>query len=199
MRARVVLLALVALSCGQPVVKPDGGAGVGPISTTQVQAACGAISIEQWTLGSATHVAVGTAIAWPSNPPSSGPHFPQWAAFQEYGSPVPRCYYVHDLEHGAVVLLYNCDLVDAATCEAIKTALRAASASLGDDARCSGTAARVRTVITPDAAITEPLVAVSWGFIYRASCVDQPSLDAFVNAHYALGPENLCAAGVTSF
>ncbi|MFT3706852.1 MAG: DUF3105 domain-containing protein [Archangium sp.] len=188
---------LFVVGCSAPPVKPDGGAA--PVSTTQVQASCGAISIEEWTLGDAQHVAVGTPISWPSNPPSSGPHFPRWAAFKEFTSPVPRGYYVHDLEHGAVVLLYNCDLVDAATCDAIKTALRDASTSIADDAKCTGTGARVRTVLTPDSAITEPLVAVSWGFIYRAACVDQPSLNAFVNAHYALGPENLCAAGVTTF
>jgi hypothetical protein len=55
-----------------------------------------------------THVPVGSTIQWNSNPPSSGPHFPIWAAYQSYTAPVPRGYYVHDLEHGAVVLLSNC-------------------------------------------------------------------------------------------
>ncbi|MBL8912790.1 MAG: DUF3105 domain-containing protein [Archangium sp.] len=195
---RVVVL-LVASACGQPAVKPDGGTAEQPISTMQITGAPCAISIEQWPLGDATHFTQGAPLTWPSNPPASGPHYSRWAAFQEFTTAVPRGNYVHSLEHGAVVLLYNCDLVDAATCDAIKTALRAATTSLPDDSKCSGLPTRVRTVMTPDSALTEPLVAVSWGFIYRAACVDQTSLNAFASAHYAQGPEDLCAAGVTSF
>ena len=113
-----------------------------------------------------------------------------------FTSPVPRGYYVHDLEHGAVVLLSNCDQVSG-DCTPVLDALRAASASLPDDPLCSSV--RVRTVITPDPLIDQPLVAVSWGYVYRAACVDQPSLNAFVQAHYGKGPEALCANGVTQF
>ena len=187
----LALAALVLAACGQPAV--------GPLSKTSITGAPCAISIEQWALGEATHVAAGTSLTWPSNPPSSGSHFPQWAAFQEFMTPVPRGNYVHSLEHGAVVLLYNCDLVDAATCDSIKTALRSVSAAISDDPKCSGLPTRVRTVITPDPKLAEPLAAVSWGFIYRAACVDQPSLNAFAIERYAKAPEDLCAAGVTTF
>jgi len=139
---------------------------------------------------------VGSVIEWPSNPPQSGSHYPVWAAFQEFSTPVPRGFYVHDLEHGAVVLLHRCDLVG--DCAPVLEALRQTAASLPDDARCSG-GVRVRTVITPDPLIPEPIVAVSWGFIYRAQCVDLPSLKAFASAHYAQAPEDECANGVTSF
>lgn len=193
-----LVLAMLFVSCGTPAVKSDGGTGEQPISTMQIAGAPCAISIEQWPIGDATHHAQGTALTWSSNPPASGPHYSRWAAFQEFTTPVPRGNYVHSLEHGAVVLLYNCDLVDTATCDAIKTALRAATTSIPDDAKCA-LPTRVRTVMTPDTALTEPLVAVSWGFIYRAACVDQTSLNAFANDHYAKGPEDLCAPGVTSF
>ena len=39
-----------------------------------------------------------------SNPPSSGPHYPIWADFKEYATPVPDGYLVHAEEHGAVLL-----------------------------------------------------------------------------------------------
>lgn len=193
MNARFTLLLLVLTNCGPPTPTPTDQ----PLSTATVDAGC-AITIEQWPLGSATHVPVGTAITWPSNPPASGPHFPVWAAFHEFTSPVPRGYLVHDLEHGAVVLLHRCDLVDTATCDAIQTALRAASDALPTDPKCTSPV-RVRTVIAPDSSIPQPLVAVSWGFIYRAACVDQASLDAFVKSHYAQAPEDECANGTTSF
>ena len=110
---------------------------------------------------------------------------------------MPRGYYVHDLEHGAVVLLHRCELLGS-DCTAALEALRQTVASLPDDPRCSG-GVRVRTVITPDPLIPEPIVAVSWGFIYRAQCVDLPSLKAFASSHYAQAPEDECANGVTSF
>ena len=190
-----VLSVLTGCGAASPSTTDAGDAG-GALEVTTIDAGC-AITVERWPLGSGEHVPVGTEITWPSNPPASGPHYPVWAAFQEFSSPVPRGYYVHDLEHGAVVLLSNCAAVSG-DCTPILEALRQASASLPDDPLCSG-GVRVRTVITPDPLITQPLVAVTWGYIYRAQCVDQPSLSAFVQAHYAQAPEDECANGVTQF
>jgi len=184
-------------SCGAVTSSGSDAGGSKPLMVTSVDAGC-AVSIEAWPLGAGLHVPVGSVIEWPSNPPQSGTHYPVWAAFQEFSTAVPRGYYVHDLEHGAVVLLHRCELLGGGDCTPVLEALRQTAASLPDDARCSG-GVRVRTVITPDPLIAEPIVAVSWGFIYRAQCVDLPSLKAFASAHYAQGPEDECANGVTSF
>ena len=172
-----------------------------PLETTTIDGGC-AITVESWALAEATHVPVGTDLKWDSNPPASGSHFPVWAAFQEFTAPVPRGYYVHDLEHGAVVLLYNCTRLEGAesgpACELIREGLRQASASLPDDSRCGG-AVRVRTVISPDWLTPTSVSAVAWGFVYRADCVDLPSLKAFTAAHYAHAPEDECSNGVTAF
>jgi len=42
-----------------------------------------------------------------SNPPTSGNHNPQPAAFKIYDNPVPKENLVHSMEHGAVVVWYN--------------------------------------------------------------------------------------------
>ena len=48
-------------------------------------------------------------IEWSSNPPATGSHYWVWARWNRaYTDPVPRGHYVHNLEHGGVVLLYNC-------------------------------------------------------------------------------------------
>jgi hypothetical protein len=147
----------------------------------------------------ATHVQIGTPIEWDSNPPSSGPHYPIWAAYAAYSSPVPRGYYVHDLEHGAIVFLYNCG--DAASCPDVVAALTAASNSIPDDPLCSaaGQGVRVRTVITPDPLLDVPVAAAAWGFTYKAQCADLPTLIEFANAHYGQGPETLCTNGTSVF
>jgi hypothetical protein len=143
----------------------------------------------------AQHVAIGTHVTYDSNPPSSGPHYPIWAAYQAYDTPVPREYYVHDLEHGGVALLYKCD----GACPAILDALTRVSNALPDDPLCNGEGVRVRTVITPDLLLDVPVAAAAWGWTYKADCPDLPSLTQFVKDHYGQGPEATCANGVTSF
>ncbi len=75
------------------------------------------------------------------------------------------------------------------------------SDSLPDDPLCTsaGEGVRVRTVITPDPLIDVPVAAAAWGWVYRAQCIDLPTLKAFAQQHYGQGPEVLCANGTTQF
>jgi uncharacterized protein DUF3105 len=140
------------------------------------------------------HVDLNTDVQWSSNPPSSGPHYAVWAAFQAYSFPVSRLYYVHDLEHGAIVFLYQCG---DAGCPDIVQGLQAASDAIPDDPLCAaeGQGVRVRTVITPDPLIDVPVAAAAWGWTYKAECLDLPTLKQFALDHYGQGPETLCAQG----
>lgn len=167
-----------------------------------VDAAC-PIVIDSPPVLDSPHVAIDTPVTYNSNPPSSGPHYPIWAAFQEYTQPVDRRYYVHDLEHGAVVLLYNCnagtDAGPAPSCEASVAALRAAIAALPNDPLCTGGGPRVRAVLAPDPGLDVPIAVAAWGWTYRATCIDPASLTDFVKAHYGQGTEALCADGQPTF
>jgi hypothetical protein len=156
------------------------------------------VEIDSPPLLTASHVPIGTDIQWDSNPPSSGAHFPVWAAYTAYTSPVPRGYYVHNEEHGAVVLLYQCG---DASCPDVAAALQAVSDSLPDDPLClqRGEGVRVRTVLSPDPLLDVPVAAAAWGWVYRAQCVDLPTLEAFAHEHYGQGPEVLCDDGTTQF
>jgi hypothetical protein len=183
-----------ACSSKTPVLDlSDGGYVDEP---TYIEASC-LVALDSPPLLPAIHVAIGTEVEWDSNPPSSGPHFPIWAAYQAYTSPVPRGYYVHDLEHGAVVFLYNCPN----GCPDVVATLQAASDAIPDDPLCTqaGEGVRVRTVITPDPLLDVPVAAAAWGYTYKAACADLPTLTAFARAHYGNGPEVLCTNGTTSF
>lgn len=148
------------------------------------------VTIESPELLSVKHVPEGSTITWNSNPPSSGDHFPVWAAFQEYTSPVPRGYLVHDLEHGAVLLLYKCD----PACPAIVDELRKIRDALPSDPLCAPDV-RVRVILAPDPDLDVPVAAAAWGWTYKAQCVDVPTLTQFARDHYAQGPENVCSQG----
>lgn len=139
----------------------------------------------------ANHKEVGTPIEWSTNPPSSGDHFGQWAAFKEYSSVVPLGFLVHSMEHGAVLLLYKCD---APPCTETVEALRRVRDAVPTDPACES-ATRVRVIIAQDPLLDVPVAAVAWGWTYKAQCVDEPTMTQFAKDHYAQGPENICAGG----
>jgi hypothetical protein len=53
---------------------------------------------------------IETKVNWNSNPPTSGPHFQQWAVWNFYDSPVPLTMSTHNLEHGGIVIHYGPDV-----------------------------------------------------------------------------------------
>ncbi len=145
----------------------------------------------------AQHVPINTPVQYSSNPPSSGPHYAVWAAYTEYTQPVDARYLVHDLEHGAIVLLYKC----AGDCPDTLRALRQVRDALPDDPLCTsrGEGVRVRVVVAPMPTLDVPIAAVAWSWTYKAQCVDVPSLQAFVKDHYGQGEEATCANGQSVF
>jgi hypothetical protein len=141
------------------------------------------------------HVSFGVDVMYNSEPPSSGDHYPVWAAYQTWQHPLDYRNLVHNLEHGAIAFLYHC--TQASGCDDYITGLQAASKMLFDDPVCArnGSGVRVRTLVAPDPKLTTPVVAVAWGWIYRAECLDIPSLVDFARLRYGKGPETNCQQG----
>lgn len=54
------------------------------------------------------HVTDISSITYNSNPPTSGPHFEVWAKKGAYSDVISDGHLIHSLEHGYVVLSYNC-------------------------------------------------------------------------------------------
>lgn len=200
---------LLALACGGSSGSSSGGSSGNPPTTDgggidrarlpspiQVEAGCGTVTIATPELLPGTHVPEGTPITWSSNPPSSGPHYPIWANFQEYAQPIDLGYVVHSIEHGAVVLFHQC--VSGADCDIITEGFRKVRDAIPNDPRCDPSI-RVRVVIVPDPLLDVPIAAAAWGWTYKATCLDLPSLTEFAKAHYAQGTEDLCAPGKTTF
>ncbi len=136
------------------------------------------------------HVDICSPIIWNSNPPSNGEHYPIWAAFKTYTTPVPRGFYVHDLEHGAVVLLYNCP----SGCDAEVAQLQALIDARPNDPLCVAPV-NARMVLTPDPLIPTKFAASAWGYTLTADCVDPAAFTQFINDRYGMGTEVLCNDG----
>jgi len=142
----------------------------------------------------AAHAVEPSAIAWNANPPTSGTHYPDWAAWDRtYSDAIPRGYWVHNLEHGGIVLLYNCT-----DCQADVDRLTAIMASTPTDDTCTAPVAH-RMIVTPDPLLPAGVTfaATAWDFSYTAACVNEPELRAFIAARYGKGPEEThCSVGL---
>lgn len=55
------------------------------------------------------HVPAGTEVKYNSNPPTSGSHDADWEKAGIYKNPLEDHKLVHSLEHGYVIISYNCD------------------------------------------------------------------------------------------
>jgi hypothetical protein len=126
-------------------------------------------------------------LTYATNPPSSGNHYAIWAAYQTYDRPFPRGFWVHNLEHGAVVITYNCP----GGCAAEVAAAQAFIDGLPAD--CGGTARRV--ILLPDPELDVRFAASAWGHTLRASCFDREAFSTFFTEHYDHAPESICGGG----
>ncbi len=135
------------------------------------------------------HVTPCTEIDYPVHPPTSGPHYDRWADFRVYTQPVPSGFLVHSMEHGAVVFNYDCP----SGCPDVLAAFDAIMADHGIDPSCDGVDARF--IVAPDPDLDTPIAVTAWEHLYTATCLDEESLRAFVEAHYGQGPEDLCGRG----
>ncbi len=167
----------------------DGGA-CPPLSITTKPGATCEVTLESFPVGAIQHLPEGTAITYCTNPPAGGDHYPVWADFKTYETSIPWPYVVHSLEHGAIVLAYKCDPPGCPELVAQLAAIRDAAAA---DPLCDPGIKRI--LLMPSATIPSKVAAAAWGHVYRASCVDEPSLSAFIREHYAKTEENFCAAG----
>lgn len=176
---RLALLCLLA-ACGD---------SIGPRPLHYDLGTCGVVDILEED--PSPHVPQGTVLEHSSNPPASGPHFGIWAQFDRSYTSLQRGFWLHNAEHGAIVLLHNCEDCDADVAQLVDV-VRGYPA----DPLCAAPVHhRALVVQDPDLPPDVPFAAVAWGVTYTASCVDPVALTQFQRDFYARGPENLCADG----
>ncbi len=183
-------LSAFGAACGSSGLEAGGDAGFAPSGPV---GPCKAVT-QQHAIEGQTHVPICSYVDYLTLPPSSGNHYMVWAAYKTYTQPVPEGYWVHDLEHGAIVLTYNCG---TAGCPADVAAAQQMIDSYPDDPVCASqnTGVPHRFVMTPDPRLDVQFAASAWGWTLRANCFDEGAFRAFAVAHYGHGSEDLCYDG----
>jgi hypothetical protein len=141
--------------------------------------ACGGDCVlETLTYRAAYHVTGGVDYADP--PPAGGPHDPCWVPFGVHQDPIPDENWVHNLEHGAIVVLHDADECDA-------------DCTTGIESLETFVADRPWGLSTPYEALDVPFAALAWGFRMSMGCDDLEAVGSFYDTHFDQGPESVLA------
>ncbi len=138
-------------------------------------------------MASVQHVAEGQDPGpFNTDPPTSGPHYasPLKAGFYDEPmvadlGPYPEGYLLHNLEHGYVILWYNCQLLTQTECGQLKEQLQ----EVIEDARS------IKVIAFPWPILEVPVVATSWGRMMTFDEFSPRQALAFVRSNRNKAPE----------
>ena len=114
------------------------------------------------------------------NPPSSGVHCGSVARCGVYTEPISRCLYIHNLEHGHAVFLYNCP--EGCPDEVAK--LEAAAASVP-----AGANGVRRALVAQDPQLPNRVAALLWRRAYVTDSADPDALRCLLERQDDEAPE----------
>jgi hypothetical protein len=121
-----------------------------------------------------------------SDPPTSGPHYANTAETGFYEEAPLDEYLVHNLEHGHVIIWYNCSNLDEAACGTLKDQIRDVMSRAGVSL-ITGTS-KVNAVPRPT--LDSTLALTSWGRIDKLDEFDRDRILSFIRAFRDNAPEN---------
>ena len=140
--------------------------------------------------GTATHIDPSTTWHYKFYPPTSGPHYGQPYApvpWQTVDQTLSEGQFVHNLEHGGIVILYNCP--GGSDCDKLKSELTNYVKNL---APLEPTYHEVKLVLTPYSKGMQKKVAlVAWHWVEFLDGYDQNEITRFYEIHADQGPEQV--------
>jgi hypothetical protein len=125
-----------------------------------------------------THVPVGTVIHYNTDPPTSGPHYPDPEPGGFYTTPIDPGFLVHSMEHGGVIIYYDITRVTASDLDALVTR---ANQHLGTFSQ---------VVVVPRSDPTDAIILTAWTHWLRLSTFDASRIDGFITLFLGKGPES---------
>lgn len=161
------------------------------------------------------HLSEGSKIDYQFNPPTSGDHYPSWIAKGFYEEPRMDGNLIHSLEHGYIIIWYDCEIVNSswlmvnsvyAQAQAMTQGSEGTpSAKLSDmpkafsDGSCDQTKTQIKAVLQkygphkliamPRIGLDSPIVLTAWGKMEKLQFVDENRIKDFINSYRDNGPE----------
>jgi hypothetical protein len=143
-----------------------------------------------------SHVADGTFVRYAECPPASGNHYSSTLgpiAANYYGpndSTVPQGW-IHNMEHGAMVIVYSCDR--GGCDDASQQQLKDLAATFPNSPICAIPRGNVSPVITRFEDMTAPFAAMVWGRVLLQDKLDTAQILEFFRTQAELhNPEPQC-------
>lgn len=166
--AAAIVIAAAAVGIGFIMTGNDGGSAGGAVDGP------GDCQRQTFAALEATHVPeLPDDYEYNSTPPTSGVHSNQTAIWNLYDQAVPSLNYVHNLEHGGVVVQYGSEVPDAAVAE------------LGtwyqDDTRGLIVAPLAAEVEEEAPNLSDKVVLTSWTHMMTCTGFDEGAFDDFVD------------------
>ena len=130
-----------------------------------------------------THIPVDSDPGeYNSDPPTSGPHFPEPTQAGFYDTNIyqyPAGYLVHNLEHGYVVFWYNCTRLSESACSELRSQIKTVMDEVNN----------VKVVAYPWDSIDVPVAMASWGRLQNMETFNVAEARAFYKANLNRSPE----------
>jgi hypothetical protein len=163
--AALIVVAAAAIGIGFIMSSGDDNSSSGPTQS-------GDCTLQTFDALEARHVQkLPDDYEYNSIPATSGLHNPTTAIWNLYDQPVPQINYVHNLEHGGLVIQYGSEVPESDV------------AALGDwyqqDTRGVVIAPLAPAMEKEDPTLADKIVAASWTHMLRCGSFDEGALDDF--------------------
>lgn len=164
------------------------------------------------------HVPIGEQVDYNSNPPTSGSHYEDWVRSGVYDVPKDDGNLVHSLEHGYVIMSYNCAkqlTIDNGQLFSINAYAHGIEEEASQSAQESSSSAvlsdefksedchklvdqlisiyekkgKIRLIVVPRPDMDFRIALTAWQFIDKFNEFDQVRIEKFIEAHINQGPE----------
>lgn len=141
------------------------------------------------------HVDIGKEIEYNSNPPTSGPHYPDWVRTGIYDTGRDDRNLVHSLEHGYIIMHYKC----TTSVENKEIATSSAAPRNDDEKGCNQRKDQLakiyekkgkhKLIVVPRSNLDTNFALTAWDYLDRFDSFDQARIEKFIDAHRDQGPE----------
>jgi hypothetical protein len=141
---------------------------------------------ESFPIQGRSHIEVGAPHdPYNSDPPTSGPHYEQWADAGFYEAVAADEQLVHNLEHGYVIIWYNCSSLSPDDCSNLKNDIRDTMGQVEN----SPITHTPKLIAMPRPTMDRLLALTSWGRLDKFDAFDRQRILNFIRVFRDVAPE----------